>query len=443
PWTWAALDAQAGSLAARLARLGTMPGHHVATLLPPSAQHVALLHAIWRIGAVAVPLDPRLPGAELERRARHAQARIAIAQDAVRIAPRNVALPGLLALAPARFGAMRPDPDRLAALLHTSGTSGAAKAAMLTFGNLEASARASAQNLGVQEQDRWLAAVPLFHVGGLAAVARAALDGTALVLHARFDAAQVRRAFDADAVTLAALVPTMLRRVLDVQPGPLPAHMRGILLGGDAAPPGLLAECARRGVPVLPTYGLTEACSQVATAPPGAKVPEGAVGKPLPGVEVSIGEAGEILVRGPTVFAGYWRDEAATHAALRDGWLHTGDLGRLEAAGWLHVLGRIADRIVTGGEKVDPALVEAALREHRGVEDACVIGLAHPEWGAQVVAAVALRPGAAWDPAALEAHCRARLAGWQVPRRWLRVPSLPRNATGKVARDAVRALFQG
>jgi O-succinylbenzoic acid--CoA ligase len=444
-WSYAALDAQASSLGGRLARLGVLPGEHVGLLLPPSAAHVALFHALWRLGAVAVPLDPRLPDEELAARLRHAEARRAVVEAPRRLdGAQAVALAELGALAPARFTATRPEAERLAALVQTSGTGGPPKPAMLTLGNLEASARASAALLGARPGDRWLAAIPLFHVGGLAMLARAALDGSALVLHPRFDAAEASRALDENGVTLASFVPVMLRRVLAARGArPAPPHLRAVLLGGDAAPADLLAACARRGLPVLTTYGLTEACSQVATAPPGAKVPEGAVGKPLPGVDVRTSEEGEILVRGEVVFAGYWRDEAATRAALRDGWLHTGDLGALDAQGWLHVTGRLGDRIVTGGEKVDPARVEAVLRLDVAVEDACVVGLPHAAWGQQVAAAVVLREGEAWQPDLLAERARARLAGWEVPRRWLRVSALPRTASGKVRRQAVRDMFDG
>lgn len=451
-WTYAELDRVADDLAERLAGLGVRPGEHVGLLLPGSALGVALLHAGARAGAVLVPLDPRLPGPELRARAQHADLKLCIADEAP--AELQGALPvrsvPQLLRSPRRSVALFVQhANRALALVFTSGTSGKPRAVILSQGNLEAAAAASARNLPLARGDRWLACVPLFHVGGLAAAWRTARDGACLQVLPRFDAAQASDALDHGA-TVASMVPTMLQRVLDHRAArPFPAGARGILLGGAAAPRALLEHCRAVGAPVLPTYGLTEATSQVATAPAGADVPPGCAGKPLPGVGVAIldehaaalprGDAGEIVVSGPTVARGYYKDPDATARAFRPEGLRTGDLGFLDKDGFLWVVGRLDERITTGGEKVDPGPVEEALRSHPAVREACVVGLPDATWGQLVAAAVVLASPA--SPEELQEHCRRLLAGFQVPKRFLVLKELPRGPSGKVLRDEVKTLL--
>ncbi|HEY9448148.1 MAG TPA: o-succinylbenzoate--CoA ligase, partial [Gemmatimonadaceae bacterium] len=346
----------------------------------------------------------------------------------------------------------RTDPDDPLAILYTSGTTGAPKGAVLTWSNFWWSAMGSALNLGIQENDRWLAPLPLFHVGGLSVLTRSAMYGTAAVLHDGFDVERVSAALDDERITLVSLVPTMLHRLLEVRGDrPSPASLRCVLLGGGPAPRALLERCAALGVPVSQTYGLTECCSQVATlAPRDALRKLGSAGRPLYPNELRVvddaggdplpGEGGEILVRGPIVTAGYWNRPDATERAFMDGWFRTGDFGTLDHEGYLYVLDRRDDLIVTGGENVYPAEVEGVLLAHPCVAEAAVIGESDAEWGQRVVAVVRLAEGA--DPEAadqLQAHCRASLAAYKVPRevRVSEVP-LPRTASGKVRRHSLR-----
>jgi O-succinylbenzoic acid--CoA ligase len=299
-------------------------------------------------------------------------------------------------------------------VIRTSGTTGAPKPVALTYANHVASAAASADALGVEAGDRWLCPLPLHHVGGLNVLIRSAINATTVVLHERFDADRVRAALESGEVSLASLVPTMLARLraagLRRAPG-----LRAIALGGGPAPPGLLAWAREVGIPVVPVYGMTETCSQVVAGDPG---------RPLAGVELRIGAGGEILVRGPMV---------APAAVASDGWLHTGDLGSLDAAGRLRVLGRLKELIVTGGENVAPLEVERALLAHPAVVDAGVAGLPDPDWGEAVTAFVVLS-----DPAAeaeLRDWCRERLEPFKVPKAFHAVERLPRSAGGKLIRD--------
>jgi O-succinylbenzoic acid--CoA ligase len=397
--TYAELEARARSAAAALAARGVSPGNRVALALANGPEFVAALHGCFFAGAVAVPIDPRLQA--VERAARAAGAAVVI-EDRLDTAPAG----------------SRPVPlrlDAIAVVMHTSGTTKAPRPVALTFGNWLASALGSAVALGLDQDERWLCAMPLAHVGGLSILIRSAIYGTTPVLRERFDTDAVVDALsDADArITLVSLVPTMLARLLDAGLRRPPA-LRRVLLGGGPIAPELLDRAAAAGVPVAPTYGMTEACSQIATN-----------GWPLPGVELRIADDGELLVRGPNVAPGALDD---------DGWLWTGDLGMLDKRGRLTITGRKADTIVTGGENVAPAEVEAVLLEHSSVADAGVFGRADPEWGEAVVAAVVPRNGARLDPGELRAHCAARLAPFKVPKAFELADRLPRTESGKLLR---------
>jgi O-succinylbenzoic acid--CoA ligase len=228
------------------------------------------------------------------------------------------------------------------------------------------------------------------------------------------------------------------------------------LLGGAAAPPRLLERARERGFPVLPSYGLTEACSQVATCAPGdpetASHQLGSAGRALFGTEIRIADArgrslppgreGEILVRGPTVMAGYLHDTDGTSRALQDGWLHTGDVGVLDSTGRLRMLDRRADLIVSGGENVSPAEVEAVLREHRDVAEVGVAGLPDPDLGSRVAAWIVPKAGAQCRAGDLGRFCRGRLAGFKVPKEFHLTAWLPRNSSGKLLRRRLPQLDQ-
>lgn len=442
--SFGALAERARGAAGWLARQGVGPGDRVAALLPSGPAFVELLHAAMCAGAVLVPLNTRLTARELAAQLLDSEpallvhgagalaARAAEAGRALRRVEVGVALPP----GDASHATAPSDADPLVALVYTSGTTGRAKGVMLGAGAFAASAAASRAQLGVRAGDRWLACLPPFHVGGLAILLRSVLEGVAVELHAGFDADRVAARIAAGEIEWISLVPTMLARVLRSERFAASPALRGILLGGAAAPAPLLEEARARGLPLAPTYGLTEAASQVATRPPG--VPGGGLAI-LPGTSVRIacdgdgGDTGEIHVAGPTLMRGYWRQPAESERTLRDGWLRTGDLGRLDAFGALHVLSRRSDLIVSGGENVYPAEVEAVLLAHPQVRDAAVAGVPDPEFGARPAAWIV--SDAPLDAESLRAFCRARLAGYKVPVAFARLPELPRNAGGKLLRD--------
>jgi O-succinylbenzoic acid--CoA ligase len=299
--------------------------------------------------------------------------------------------------------------------MFTSGTTSEPRAVELTHGNWLAAALGSAVALGLDEHERWLCPMPLAHVGGLSILIRSTVYATTVVLHERFDTAAVLDALmsQSEAITLVSLVPTMLARLLEAGLRRPPA-LRWALLGGGPIPPALLERAADAEVPVAPTYGMTEACSQIATH-----------GWPLPGVELRLAADGELLVRGATVSPG---------ALSGDGWLHTGDLAEFGERGRLRIIGRKSDTIVSGGENVAPAEVEAVLLSHPAIAEAAVHARPDPEWGEAVVATVVARGGAHVDPDHVRAFCAARLAGFKVPKAIALADQLPRTASGKLLR---------
>jgi o-succinylbenzoate---CoA ligase len=491
--TFRELDRRASSVARRLAGLGVCAGDRVALLLRSGVPTVELVHGAGRIGAVLVPLNVRLAPAELVWQVANIRPRLLLYDEANREAAEEAAhalnaphspagvcntplrsrgegeyavspLPrtaigvggegSFLALNMEQCAALpevnvplreRIDLAAVHTIVYTSGTTGRPKGAMLTYGNHWWSAMGSALNLGLRDDDRWLAPLPLFHVGGLAILMRSVIYGIPALVHDGFDPAAVNRAIDEDGVTIVSVVSSMLRRMLDARAGrPYPPTLRHVLLGGGPVPLPLLEECRRRGVPVVQTYGLTETASQAATLPPeDALRKPGSAGKPLLPTELRIerdgrpvppGEAGEIVVRGPTVTPGYADRPEETARALRGGWLHTGDIGRLDDDGYLYVLDRRSDLIVSGGENVYPAEIEAVLAAHPAVAEAGVAGQDDARWGRVPVAFVVLRPGASATPDELIAFCGERLARYKVPARVHVVDALPRNAAGKLLR---------
>jgi O-succinylbenzoic acid--CoA ligase len=370
----------------------------VALALPANRDFAVALHACLLLGAAAVPIDLRLT--EAERVTRQAAA--------------SFVVDGSLTGAPLR-SAIGPEPESIAAVVHTSGTTAAARPVELTYGNWLWSALGSALALGLEPEERWLCPLPLAHVGGLSILIRSAIYGTTAVLHERFHSDTVLTALmEAEPrITLVSLVPTQLQRLLDAGLSG-PPGLRWVLLGGGPIAPALLARAQRAGVPVAPTYGMTEACSQIATH-----------GWPLLGAELRIGSDSELLVRGPIVAPGALAD---------DDWLHTGDLGAFDDRGRLLIVGRKADTIVSGGENIAPAEVEAVLLLHAAVADAAVHGRADPDWGEAVVATVVLRDGARVEPDELLAHCEVHLARFKVPKAIAFAQRLPRTASGKLLR---------
>lgn len=360
-------DLTYAELHARARATPTTDPHPIA--LPPGLEFAVHLHAALARRHTAIPIDLRLTPSEQSARA-----------------------------------AARPTSENVALVMFTSGTSAAPKPVELTYGNVEANARGTAQALALTPEDRWLCPLPLTHVGGLMILTRAVICGFHVLLDPPFDADRVAARLNAGEATLVSMVPTQIRRVLDA--GLQDPPLRAVISGGAPLDPALRARAEAAGVPVVDAYGLTETASQFAVD-----------GRPFDEAEVTIAD-GEIVVSGPMVAGG-------TH--------RTGDLGTLEG-GRLTVTGRKADTIITGGENVSPDEVEAVLRAHPRVRDAGVFGRPDPEWGQAVTAHVV---GDA-DPDDLRAWCAERLARFKVPKRIELVVSLPKTPSGKLLRRSMR-----
>ncbi|MEZ4393859.1 MAG: class I adenylate-forming enzyme family protein [Polyangiales bacterium] len=428
------LRSRAARVGALLAARGVRAGDRVTLRASNRVETAAALLSMLDRGVVAAPLHPRLSDREAEALRRDAEAAAHLDDgDLDEVVHPTNDLP---------MGS-----NDLAAMLYTSGSSGRPKGALLGHRALVASARASAENLGWTPTDRWLLALPLCHVGGLSVLTRCLLAGRPVVTLPRFDPDAVLDAVVRHRTTLVSVVPTMLHALLERDRGNALAGLRAVLVGGAALPLALREEAVARGVACVATYGLTEACSQVATQrperPPRAR---DTVGAPLRGLRLRVaddegaparvGEVGRILIRGEAMMTGYRGAEP-----LGDAWFDTGDHGALGEDGELRVRGRRTDLIVTGGENVYPAEVEQCVAGHPDVEQALVFGVDDPVWGQRV--AVLVVPRAGLDAEALRGWLRARLAGFKRPRLYAEVPAIPTLPSGKVDRRGALAAHRG
>ncbi|MGK2956162.1 MAG: o-succinylbenzoate--CoA ligase [Solirubrobacterales bacterium] len=414
--TFAELDQEAEHAARRLVAYGVRRGATVAVTMHGGLGQLVLIHALMKTGAVLLPLSPKLSAKERSEAIRFNRVSVDL-DDPDRLTQTEADMPLL----------GEHDMEDLHCRILTSGSTGSAHTVGLTYGNHLFSAMGSAFNIGVSPEDRWLCAIPVSHISGLSIVMRSVIYGTTMVLHDRFDTGDVADAIERDGVTVISLVSTMLLRLLEDNvdlSGP-----RAILVGGGPVPQGALEEALSRGASVIQTYGLTETCSQVTTLEvKEASRKVGSVGRPLLTSHLRI-QDGEILVQGPTV---------SSEALDVDGWLHTGDVGRIDEEGFLFVEGRTDEMIITGGENVSPGEVEDVLVRHPEIVEAAVVGRPDPEWQQAVTAVVVLSNGSSISGEDIRSHCATSLATYKVPKRVEIVDELPRTASGKLHRSALR-----
>jgi O-succinylbenzoic acid--CoA ligase len=462
-WTFAELDERASRLAYQLLAAGVAVDDRVALLAGNSLAYAVAVHALTRAGAILVPLNTRLAENELCWQVTDAGASLLIHDERHRAAAESIAarLPQvrrfLLTDEPGQDGpspsisALRSEIDLAAtqAIMYTSGTTGQPKGVLITYGMQWWNAAGSMLNLGLEPEDCWLACLPLFHIGGLSILMRSVIYGMRVVLFERFDADSINETLLRGQASIISVVATMLQRLLSSLDqgngsGHYPSSLRCVLLGGGPAPRHLLEECLRRDIPVVQTYGMTESCSQAVTlAPEDTARRVGSAGRPLPAVQLRImvdgepvasGESGEIMLRGPIVTPGYAGRTEATAAAFRDGWFATGDYGYLDKEGYLYVLDRRSDLIISGGENVYPAEIEAALLENPAVAEAGACGVPSERWGQVPLAFVVLREGQTVDREELLAYLSSRLAHYKIPQEIYVVAGLPRTSSGKLIR---------
>ena len=414
--TYAQLEAEALHAARRLVAHGVRRGTTAAVTMGGGPRQVVLIHALMKTGAVLLPLSPKL--SEAERSAAISSSGVTVdLDDPSRLTQTEADMPLL----------GEHDMADTHCRVLTSGSTGEPHSVGLTYGNHLFSAMGSAFNIGVDPGDRWLCALPTSHISGLSIVMRSVIYGTGMILQDGFDTAAVATAIERDGANVISLVSTMLVRLLD--DGVDLSGMRAVLVGGGPVPQSMLHRALSGGAPVIQTYGLTETCSQVTTLEIAeARRKAGSVGRPLLTSHLKIHED-EILVQGPTV---------SPEALDSDGWLHTGDVGRIDEDGFLYVEGRIDEMIITGGENVTPAEVEEVLISHPGIEEAAVVGRTDPEWQQAVTAVVVAVSESEPSAEQVREFCRTRLAGYKVPKRIEFTDALPRTASGKIRRSDLR-----
>ena len=473
PLTYSELDERSTALAARLQAAGYGVGDRIASLTGNSADHVVLFFACAKAGLVLVPLSWRLTTSELTAQLQHADVALLLTEEefhhnAVEAVTNLTTPPPVTSLgtggvehgAPTRAWGPSPNNelhDELPLLmLFTSGTSAGPKAALLTHSNCFWTSLAASRTLPIGRDDVVLSVLPQFHVGGWTIQAVLAWwVGATVVLERSFHPGRVLRLIADKQVTTVMGVPSqylLLAQHPDFTDADL-TSLRYAVVGGAPMPRALLRSWHARGVDLAQGYGLTEASPNVLCLEPAeARDRVGWAGRPYPHVDVALADpvtgellpdgpgVGELLVRGPSVFAGYWRDPTATALALRNGWLHTGDLARRDAEGYHRIIDRIDDVFISGGENVSPAEVENVLFSHPAVAGAAVVGRPDARWGEVGVAYVVTRPGCHTDADELLELCRRELASFKVPVAVNFVVELPYSAVGKVLRRELRQI---
>ncbi|KAA0543167.1 o-succinylbenzoate--CoA ligase [Bacillus sp. BGMRC 2118] len=440
----------------RFRQLGIKQGMRVAILASNSIEMVELLHACKYLGVVTILLNIRLTSHELVWQIEDADADFVVADDrfnhlvqdsmakVIKISTLQHTQPSEEDLAiQTEFNL-----DNTDTIMYTSGTTGSPKGVLHTYGNHYNSAVGSALNLGLYHQDVWLACVPFFHVSGLSILMKSVIYGMKVIIHEGFDAKAINRSIQTEHVTMISLVSTMLRHVIsDLQESnqSYPDTFRCVLLGGGPAPKPLLEQSKELGIPVYQTYGMTETASQIVTLAPEYSISKlGSAGKPLfhsqvkimnEGVDQAALQPGEITVKGPTVTAGYYKRDEATKASIQNGWLATGDIGYVDEDGFLFVLDRRKDLIISGGENIYPAEIESVLLSHPSIQEAGVVGKEDEKWGQVPVAFIVASD---ITEAEVKDYCVERLAKYKVPAEVHFLTELPRNATNKLQRHKLQ-----
>ena len=454
--TYATLDRRATRLAAGLAERGVRRGDRLSTLTGTSPDHVATFFACARLGVAMHPISWRLAPAEVAYQLADAEPALLLAsaehEELARAAGGSVEIARIAdptLESDGDVGDVAEDDDPLL-LVYTSGTTGKPKGALLTHANCFWTNLSFDRTAGVRDDDVVLQVLPQFHVGGWNVQSLLAWwRGATVVLEPSFDASRALRLIEEQRVTTMMGVPATYL-FLAQEPGFADSDLSSLRLavvGGAPMPEALLETWHDRGVEIVQGYGLTEAAPNVLCLPPEeARRKLGFAGKPYPHVDVALRDpetgrilegaaTGELVVRGPNVFAAYWRDPDATAAAFADGWLLTGDVAERDEEGFYRIAGRIKDMVISGGENVYPAEIEDVLHDHPAVLEAAVVGVPDEQWGEACAAFVVLRDGAAATADELRDHCRGRLAKFKVPKTVAFVGALPRSSMGKVLKD--------
>ncbi|MGH2949180.1 MAG: long-chain-fatty-acid--CoA ligase [Solirubrobacteraceae bacterium] len=464
--TYAALDDGSARAAGLLHDLGVRPGDRVAVMLPNVPQFALAYYGALRLGAIVVPMNPLLKTREVRFCLRDAGAKVIFALEGLDEHPVAAAEEARAECVTVGFGAFEEtlratdpveevtarDGSDTAVLLYTSGTTGSPKGAELTHDNMHRNLEISAGLFDLGPEDVGLGALPLFHSFGQTCCLNATISaGGSLSLLPRFDPGQALETIEQHRVTICAGVPTMYSAMLDHAAAESTdvSRLKVCISGGSAMPVDVLRRCeAVFGCPLLEGYGLSETSPVASFNHPGREAKAGSIGTPIEGVEMRVvddddrplppGEVGEIVIRGHNVMKAYWEQPEATSHTMRGGWLHTGDLARVDEDGYFFIVDRKKDLIIRGGLNVYPREVEEILHEHPAVREAAVIAVPHELLGQDVGAAVVLRRGAEADARALRSYVREQIAAYKYPRHVWFVDELPKGPTEKVLKREIR-----
>jgi o-succinylbenzoate---CoA ligase len=458
-WTYAELESEVNDWVEHLQGLGIKSGDRIGLLLSNHPRYIMIVHALIKCKAIAVFLNIRLTAEELRWQIENSQVQYLLYDDLTQLIANildkqsdrliisktsNLSLQNhqVISNQPSRESI---DLENIQGIFYTSGTTGKPKAVPLTYSNHFHSAIASALNLGVEPNDNWLLCLPLFHVGGLAIVWRSVINGTKITLLPKFDEQEVLAALASEQVTLISLVPTMLSRLLNHPRWQNLQKLRAILLGGAPASPELIAQCLQLNLPIMPTYGMTETASQITTLlPHQVPIKQGSSGLPLfsnrlrivddQHQDLAAGAIGQIFVQGASVMNGYLHQPESD--PIQDDWFYTGDLGYLDDCGYLYVVSRRSDLIISGGENIYPSEIEAILLTHPAIAEVCVVGISDREWGQIVVAAIVTKAPLSLQE--IRSFCEQKaLARFKLPKSIYIWESLPKTASGKLLRQEI------
>ncbi|MFZ3576812.1 o-succinylbenzoate--CoA ligase [Virgibacillus sp. DJP39] len=446
--TFKQLKDQSQTFAKKLASQGIHKGEKVGIFSTNSTEMVIAVHALSYLGAVAVMFNIRLTEKELNYQIKDAEVALILSVDTLKPQLKKMNF-GTLVLSFSDVNMLEKKNVTVAAevalddpctIMYTSGTTGNPKGVVHTYGNHWWSATGSALNIGIHANDKWLAALPLFHIGGFSLLLKSVIYGMPIYLLEKFDEHKVHHAIMNRDVTIVSVVSVMLQRLTDLLgEEEYPESFRCMLLGGGPAPKGLLEKSKAKQIPVFQSYGMTETSSQIVTLSPGDALRKlGSAGKSLFPAQLKIVDqdtdgVGEIVVKGPMVTRGYYKNKQATDNALQEGWLSTGDLGRLDEEGFLYVVDRRKDLIISGGENIYPSEIESVLSGMEGINEVGVTGVEDSKWGQVPVAFVVLDDESISEMDVFK-FALEHLAKYKTPKKIYFIQELPRNASNKLLR---------
>lgn len=446
--TFLQLKEQSEVFARKLAHLGIVKGNHIGLLSENKLEMVIAIHALSYLGAVSVFLNTRLKNEELNYQLLDANVSLLLTTDKFKEKGNQLTFKGNVKAfcdinnLPEKQLICRDEIDltEVFTIIYTSGTTGFPKGVMHTYGNHFWSAVGSSFNLGLREDDAWLVVLPLFHVGGLSTLFKSVIYGMRIVLLDGFDEKKVNNIIFSKKITIASVVTVMLQRLIkELNNRSYPDYFRTMLLGGGPVPKHLLEKSRYKNIPVYQSYGMTETCSQIATLSPSDALDKlGSAGKALFPAQLKIDNkdkegVGEIFVKGLMVTSTYYQNEFATMESFEDNWLKTGDMGYLDDDGFLYIVDRRTDLIISGGENIYPSEIEATLSEMMHIDEVGVAKKKSEEWG-EVPVAFIVGNESKISKKDIMNYAKTRLAKYKLPKEIHFINKLPRNATNKLMR---------